>query len=225
MKGFIRHIIILLVLCSTISYAKNITISQLLVPDFVKAQVVTDNMNMNGTDMIIIQFYTLESFEKIESFYRKSVKEIKISEVGEWKIISWMDKKKLNTVQVAYNPLEKAHHGFIAISNLPIALKENIVLGKKFPSLKNSVFQNDIKANDLNKKSRTIWLTNKNSVKDNINFYKNYYVKQGWKVEQVSFDSTNGNAAMMLGKQGDEVNLTVSRAEGKSNVVAVVVNK
>ncbi|WP_426360251.1 hypothetical protein ACPUVO_08575 [Pseudocolwellia sp. HL-MZ19] len=162
MKGFICNVIIFLVLYTGKSHAKGIDINELLVPDFVKAQIVTDNMNMNmnGTDMIIIQFYTLESFEKIEDFYRKSIKEIKISEIGEWKIISWMEDKKLNTVQVAYNKLEKAHHGFIAISNLPEAISQKIVLGKNFPSLKNSVFQNDIKATDLNKKSRTIWLKN-----------------------------------------------------------------
>lgn len=225
MKGFVYSSLIMVLLVFGSANAKEIDISKLLIPDFVKAQVVSDGMNMNGMDVVIIQFYTLEPFKKIEQFYRKKIKEIKVSELAEWKIISWMDNKKLNTVQVAYNELEKAHHGFIALSNLPGIINKKVELGKGFPSIAKSTFQNDIKATDLNKISRTIWLINSASVVDNINFYKNYYLKSGWTVQQVSVDVGKSSGAMMLGKRGDEVNLTVSRAEGKSHVVAIVVEK
>lgn len=227
MKGFIYSslIMVLLVLVLGKANAKDIDISQLLIPDFVKAQVVSDGMNMNGMDVVIIQFYTLEPFKRIEQFYRKEIKEIKVSELAQWKIISWMENNKLNTVQVAYNELEKAHHGFIALSNLPEMLNRKVELGKGFPSLSKSIFQNDIKAVDLNKTSRTIWLTNSASVVDNINFYKHFYSKKGWIVQQVSIDPSKNSGAMMLGKEGNEINLTVNRINAKSNVVAIIVEK
>jgi hypothetical protein len=205
--------------------AKEIEVGQLLVPNFAKAQIVSDGMNVNGVDVVIIQFYTKESFQKIEQYYRKVIKDIKISQISEWKIISWISDKKLNTVQVTYNELEDAHHGFIALSNLPSAVKRTPSIGEGFPALRNSHFQNDIKATDLNKKSRTIILTNKSSVKDNINFYKNHYVNKGWNIKQVFYANDSKSASLMMDKRGDEVNLTVNRNAGKSDVVAVVVRK
>ena len=203
--------------------AKSIELDKLLVPKFVQAQIVSDGMNFNGMDVVILQFKTKRSFEDIEKYYHDNVDEIKVSGFGEWKVISWLDKKKLNTVQVAFDPLLKVHHGYIALSNLPMALENKVALGKGFPALQKSKFLNDIKATDLNKDSRTIWLTNTASVFDNINFYKNHYKKKGWKVQYETLNKKDRSAALLLGKRGSEINLTVNRSNKLTNVVAVEV--
>lgn len=204
--------------------AKTIDVDKLLVPDFAQAQVVSDGMNFNGVDMVIIQFKTDHLFEDIEEYYRSKVDEIKVSTLGHWKVISWLKNKKLNTVQVTFDPLLKVHHGYIALSNLPVALENKVQLGQGFPALRKSTFQNDIKAVDLNKESRTIWLTNRASVFDNITFYKNHYRKHGWKIQQETFNRQKTSAALLLSKQGNEINLTANRINKLTNIVAVEVN-
>lgn len=204
---------------------KDIDLRQLLIPDFVKAQIVSDGMNMNGMDVIIIQFYSNKPFKALEDFYKKEVGDIKVSSFDQWQIISWLDKKRLNTVQATFDPLGKTTHGFIALSNLPTVINKKVILGKGFPALKRSSFMNDIKTTDLNKKSRTIWLTNGSSLKTNINFYKNHFQHKGWHIDQVSYGTTNKTAAMMMSKNGDEFNLSVVRETEKklTNIIAVLV--
>ncbi len=207
------------------AYAKDIHTNKLLIPDFIKAQIVSDNMNMNGMDLGIIQFYTDKDFSALVDFYRQEVGDIKVSEFAQWKIISWIDNKRLNTVQATYDGLQKKTHGFIALSNLPAILKNKVSLGKNFPSLKGSEIINDIKATDLNKKSRTIWLSNRSTVANNIAFYKKQYRSKGWIVERVS--QNPGQGAMMMRKGADEFNLTVTidAILKDTNVIAVIVEK
>jgi len=209
--------------------SNDISMDKLLVPEFVKAQIVSDGMNMNGMDVGIIQFQTDRKFAALEKFYRSEVGDIKIGEFQEWKIISWMKKKKLYTVQATYDELKKTTHGFIAVSNLPSILKSGKEkdIGKGFPSLSGSEFINDIKATDLNKKSRTIWLTNRSSIANNINFYKNRYKSKGWDLEQVNVDESGGKGALLMRKGADELNLTATTVPLMKdvNVIAVIVNK
>lgn len=224
-QSMMRGAVFICLFMSLSSLAKTIEldIDELLVPNFTQAQIVSDGMSFNGMDVIIIQFRTKRSFEDIEQYYRDNVDEIKVSMAGQWKVISWLAHKKLNTVQVTFDPLLKVHHGYIALSNLPVALENKVQLGNGFPALQKSTFQNDIKAVDLNKESRTIWLTNKASVFDNINFYKNHYKKQGWKVQQETFNRQKTSAALLLSKQGNEINLTANRINKLTNIVAVEV--
>jgi len=211
--------------------ANQIDISQdkLPVPDFVKAQVVSDGMNMNGMDMGIIQFQTDKKFAELEKYYRDEVGEIKIGEFEEWKIISWMKKKKLYTVQATYDEMQRKLHGFIAVSNLPSVVNDNkkIDVGRGFPSLGGSEFLNDIKANDLNKKSRTIWLTNRSSVANNIKFYQSQYQNKGWELQQINIDKSGDQGALLMRKGASEFNLTATKTPLMKdvNVVAVIVNK
>lgn len=224
MKELISFLVFICLVSSLSVMAKTFDVDKLLIPDFAQAQVVSDGMNFNGMDMVIVQFKTDHSFEDVETYYRDNVDEIKVTAAGQWRVISWLDNKKLNTVQVAFDPLLKIHHGFIALSNLPLSLENKVQLGKGFPALNKSEFQNDIKAVDLNKKSRTVYLTNRSSVFDNINFYKNHYKNKGWKVQQESFNRQRTSGTLLLGKQGDEINLTANRIKKLTNIVAVEVH-
>jgi len=225
-SAFLKRILLInLLVILQPAYSNDIHTNKLLIPDFVKAQVVSDNMEMNGMDLGIMQFYTDRKFADLVSFYRQEVGDIKVSEFAHWKIISWIDNKKLNTVQATYDELQNKTHGFIALSNLPAILKNKIILGKGFPSLKSSEIINDINATDLNKKSRTIWLSNGSTLANNIAFYKKQFRSKGWIVERISQSADQG--AMMMRKGANEFNLTVTKDAilNDTNVIAVIVEK
>jgi len=229
--NIIRIVFFILVCFPSFIHANDLDFDELLIPKFVKAQIVTDDMKMNGVDLGIIQFYTDRPFRDLEMYYRQQVGEINVSIAGDWKIISWLsDKnKKLNTVQATYDSFKKVTHGYISLSNLPTYLqnRKKKELGKDFPAVKGSVFLNDIYSTDMNKESRTLILNNSSPVRYNIYFYKNTYERRGWKVDQLSIGKTGLTGAMMLSKRGNELNITANKDAKTSltNIVVVQVDK
>ncbi|PIP79926.1 MAG: hypothetical protein COW84_08015 [Gammaproteobacteria bacterium CG22_combo_CG10-13_8_21_14_all_40_8] len=209
--------------------ADSIDINKLIVPAFVKAQIVSDSMNMNGMEMGIIQFQTNRSFSDLLKYYQDEIGEVKVGEFENWKVISWIKNQKLNTVQVTYDKLKKITHGFIAVSDLPELVKNKVKvdLGHGFPTLKDSVFINDINATDLNKKSRTIWLSNHSSIKSNLDFYTQQYQHTGWILEQKSMGPHSDNGALMMRKGADELNLSLTQNSitKETYLFAVIVEK
>ena len=211
-------------ICCRLS-ATEINLMDFPVPKFVKIQVVSDSMNMNGVTIGTFQFYTEREFSDLEKYYRKEIGDIKLSSYENWKIISWIENKKLSTVQASYDKLKNVWHGFMSISNLPAVYKDKIALGNGFPSLSGSEFINDITAQDLGKDSRTIWLTNGNSVSQNISFYKKHYINRGWILEHSFAKNQSGEGALLMRKGSGQLNLTVSKGGlfVDTNVFAVLI--
>ena len=216
--------------CST-CISSEVDITKLLIPDFAQAQIVSDNMNVNGVNMGVIQFATDKSVEDVEEFYRNEIGEIKASEFEQWKIISWIKRKYLYTVQMTKDDNLDKVHGYISVSPLPYLVKKNklknIELGRGFPKIAGSSVVNDIKAVDLNKHSRTLWITNKSSVESNLKFYKTHYLKKGWLLEHKTYDATRKVGALLMRKGSDEANLVFSNDSllKVTNVNAVIVEK
>lgn len=218
-------LVLISIFFSKAAVAEDINSGMLLVPDFVDAQIVSDNMNMNGMELGIVQFKTNRPYSDIYKFYKSEIGNIKESKFESWKIISWIDDKKLIAVQVTVDKLSKTTHGYVSVSDLPAILKKDIKLGKGFPALGKSTIINDITATDLNKKSRTIWLTNHSSVQNNINYYIKHYESNGWTIEQRSIDESGRKSGLMMRKDGNKLNLTANKDPllNDTNVIAVIV--
>lgn len=231
MKFLFKQLIIVMTFYSFNLVAAEIEINGVDIPiaKNMQIQVVADELSFNTLQMGIVQFKTNNSPSSIVKFYKRA-KEIKIAEFDYWEVISWLDDEQLVTVQITYDEMQNLTHGFIGVSDLPTKIKSNksrsVNIGKGFPSLSNSEFINDIKATDLNKISRTIWLSNNRSVLDNLKFYQRHYKSKGWSLDYID-NNPKKSGGLLMRKGADELNLTaqIDLSTGKTQVITVLVEK
>jgi hypothetical protein len=202
---------------------------EIAAPDNAKISIVTEDTVFNGVPMKMWEMVASQSKEEVLAFYRKEWEKPAIKgapgyteyEFNEWKVISRMEDDYLLTVQVMDVPPGRSM-SLIAMSTLPIA-KNLPAPGKGFPLLSESNVFNDIKSVDGNKESRTIVAQNKRSVADNIRFYRREFRRKGW-VELTQKQEPHEKAgALMFDKKNKELNLSVTRSDKLTSIVAVIV--
>ncbi|WMS87247.1 hypothetical protein [Pleionea litopenaei] len=221
MKLMIKYLFISLLISSV--QAVDFNVHEIPVPKFFKVQVVADHMNMNGIDMGVLQFQTKESFSAIESFYKSEVGEIKVSALDTMRVVSWLDDDKLFSVQVNYDDFNRVNHGFITVSNMPQFMNKQVELGKDFPLPSRSTVINDIKAQDLNKNSRTLWINNNSTVKNNIAFYKSHYQREGWRLDHEMIKPDGNSGVLMMSLGANELNLVANINEAMTTDINIVI--
>ncbi|GLS24376.1 hypothetical protein [Marinibactrum halimedae] len=196
-----------------------------------KLIVVAEEMKMNGVEMVMWKLESFLSKEAMMSFYKEEWKKSFIEntpgyieyEMGHWQVISRMEGGYQITVQFD-REVTKSTDGLVGISKLPTE-DNQISLGKGFPSVGNMEFLNDIYAVDQNKKSRTIVAVTDSSFNNSVNFYRRTYRRKGWEeLTQNLTDEGDERIGLMFNRRGKELNLTIMRSEGKTNVVAVLVD-
>lgn len=201
------------------------------VPKNERVIIVGNNMSVNGQTMKIMEMTSQRNVTDIIEFYKtkwetpvkKGAPGYIITEANPYLIVSRPEKKFLMTVQVKKNG-RKGSYSLLAMSKIP---NKNavIILGKGFPKMNTTSVLSDIKSEDINQKGRTLLLENSFSVKSNVNFYRDYYLKRGWvDVTQGKVSSAN-MAVMIMNKNTDELNLTFNQTKNKTQVVVVEVTK
>lgn len=194
-----------------------------------RLSVVSENMAFNGVPMKMWEMVASSKHEEVLSFYRNEWKRPAIKgapgfteyELGEWKVISRLDEDYLITVQVMDEPPGRSV-ALIAMSTLPVA-EDLPVPGRGFPTLGDSTILNDIVAKDGSKESRTILAKNNRPVVENIDFYRRTFRRKGW-IELTGNEEPHKNAgALIFDKKNRELNLTVTKADTGTSIVAVFV--
>lgn len=198
-------------------------------PKDAKISVVSEDTIFNGVPMKMWEMNVNEKSEKVLNFYRKEWAKPTIkgapgfteNEYGEWKLISRMEDEYLLTVQLKDRPLNRTL-ALIAMSTLPMA-KNLPAPGKGFPVLADTLVLNDIKSSDGNKDSRTIIAQNSRPVSENIKFYRRLFRRKGWTELTESLESHPLAGMLMFDKRNKELNLTVTKNNKKTDIVAVFV--
>lgn len=194
-----------------------------------KISVVSEDTIFNGVPMKMWEMNVNKKSEEVLDFYRKEWAKPTIkgapgfteNEYGEWKLISRMEDEYLLTVQVKDRPLNRTL-ALIAMSTLPMA-KNLPAPGKGFPVLADTLVMNDIKSSDGNKDSRTIIAQNNRPVTENIKFYRRLFRRKGWTEISENLEPHPKAGALMFDKRNKELNLTVTKNNKKTDIVAVFV--
>ncbi len=194
-------------------------------PDYATVVVVSDNMTMNGVNMVTWEISAPKEVEEVLDFYRKKWKGKKGSDkkgyvenkFDQWNIITKQIKDRLFTVQLISNGLGSV--GYLAISNLPEANIDPEKLGAGFPTLDGSRIMNDITTDDVSKRARTVIATNDKSVETNANYYINHYKGKGWRIVTATQIPDKNQAVLMLEKGGSSLNMTISKNPNNETMI------
>lgn len=162
-------------------------------PPNASVEQVANNLNMNGIKSDIRAFHSKDSIEDVVEFYRKKWKRpvkkdmpgfVETIDAAPWYIISRVEDDYLLTVQVQVKANDKSGSwGYLSMSPLPDPNSKSPELGKSTPKIPGSIVMNQMLHDDLGKKAITTMLSNTHSVKNNADYYRNYYYGKGWKLE------------------------------------------
>ncbi len=167
-------------------------------PDFppppgASVEWVGKNIEVNGIRSAIRAFHSKKSIENIVEFYRREWKRpvekgkpgfMETIDAAPWYIISRIEDGYLLTVQVRIqenNP--SGSWGYLSTSPLPAAQNKTAKLGNTIPKIPGSFVMSEMKSDDPGKKARTLIISNTHSVRNNADFYRNYYQGNGWTTE------------------------------------------
>ena len=162
-------------------------------PPNASIEQVATNLNVNGITSDIRAFHSNDSIEKVVRFYRKEWKRpikkgmpgfVETIDAAPWYIISRVEDDYLMTVQVQVQANNKsASWGYLSLSPLPNPDAKLPEFGKSTPKIPGSIVMNELQHDDPGKKAITTVLSNTHSVKNNADYYRNFYIGKGWNLE------------------------------------------
>ncbi|GAA6136300.1 hypothetical protein NBRC116583_00470 [Arenicella sp. 4NH20-0111] len=192
---------------------------------------VANNMKVNGLPMRIYQFKTKEDEAHIVDFY-KDEWDTEMTNVlfGDWRILSHKEKGYLMTVQIEQGDYPVTH-GTLGITPMFEYIKGSgnkmkkatRSVGRDFPTLPNTKIMIDTEANEQGKRVRTILFSNSNSIDRNLNYYTTQMERKGWSMLAPDmFGKIRKKVpAIAMNKNGEKLNLSFVRQEGKTYGIAV----
>jgi hypothetical protein len=184
---------------------------------------VADQMNYEGMTMQVRKFDIEMTVDEVLNFYRGTWKGTFVeNDMPPWKMISSKQGDKFYTVQVQASSSTESW-GYLGVSDLPRVLEQGGKLGsqahKSFPMMNGSKVVNDLAHDDLGRKSRTLWINNHFSVTSNAEYYRDFYVRQGW-TALVDQTADPGNSHVLVFREGDKtINMTIKKGDEGTNII------
>lgn len=194
-------------------------------PPKAKVEWVTPDAKVEGMALKVRRFEVSKmTMDEVLEFYRDEWKdEFAEVEMPPWQMIGTKQGKEYWNVQVQ-PAVNGGAWGYLGVSDLPELLEKGKALGggqgKGFPKMAGSTVVNDNSYKDIGKKSRTLLLQNKFSVKSNVSYYRNHYGNSGWNIVVDRPAKISGGHVLYLSKGSESLGLTFSQNEGKTSVVA-----
>ncbi len=199
-------------------------------PKDAKVDIVSEDMVLNGVTMSAWELRSQRSPESVLAFYRDFWAMGKNGRpgfteqtLGGWRIVTHIDQKNGLIYTVQAQPMVGGTLALLGVSDL---LRGTVTprtdLASDIPKIAGSQVQNDLVAQDLGVRSRTIVLTNSQSVQQNLDFYIDHFKRKGWKVEQGVAMDLDGTGALTVVDGGSRWNLTFSRQASATQLVAVL---
>lgn len=201
------------------------------VEDDMTITVVADHMDFNGVQMAGYEVHSRRRLSEVVDFYKSAWKgSVAVSEMqvdpgsGPWTVLSHRDGDYLITIQL--QPDEPSGcSGFAAVSDAFSGKQRH--QAENFPMPAGSKVINDIAASDPGKHSRTLVLQNNDSVQSNLDFYRAQLQRQGWS-EIGNTDEAGlpqqwqGQQALLMNRDGDQINLAVAQSDAGTSTVVIV---
>ncbi len=194
-----------------------------------KVVIVGENMVLNGVTMSAWELRSKEAPASVLAFYRdewargtKGNPGFTEQKLGEWQLITHVDQSEGLVYTVQAKPELGGTMALLGVSNVMNGtVTPRRELGDDLPKLAGSVVQNDIVAQDGGVRSRTIVLQNRNSVAQNLDFYVRHFETNGWRIEQGVIIENSGDGALIAMNGGDRWNMTFTKRNGQTYMVAV----
>ena len=207
------------------SAALFIGVDEFDVPAGMRLEVVGDALKINGLSTQIFGFRSDMDADGIAAhFAREWPGRVKRDRVGAWDVLSHRQRGYLVTVQTTEDRSGRTH-GYLAASRMFDALERGVKLRKlDLPLLTRTQVLQDIEADDLGRRARSLLLLSEQSASQNLEFYRAHFRSQGFEPVSVGALRRNGNAgSMLLNRGGEQLNVAVSAQAGRTLVAIVQV--
>lgn len=187
-----------------------------------KLTIVSEELELNGISMQLLEFRSDEGFDQLQSFYKsKWSGAVALAETEHFIVISHREGDFLQAVQID----RRSKVGSKGILSTSLAFDEGSLareeLGEGFPMFSRSKVINDIKAIDGSKHSRTLVIESPDSVYRNHDFYHRRFGQEGWM--NVASPKALDKSALILSRRNEELNMTFVPTSSGTVVVAVLV--
>jgi hypothetical protein len=201
-------------------------------PKDAKVDIVGEDMLLNGVTMSAWELRSERAPETVLAFYRNLWAQgvngqpgFTEQTLGDWRIVTHINQKEGLVFTVQAQPMIGGTLALLGVSDLLRGMvTPRTKLADDLPKLAGSEVQNDLVAQDLGVRSRTIVMTNTHSVQQNLDFYINHFERKGWQVEQGMAMDQHGTGALIVVAGGSRWNMTFSRQPkaGTTHMVAVL---
>ena len=186
-------------------------------PDWIEVSEVSGDMTLSGLPTGALHLVSSRPAAAVLDHFRSlwicgtGEKRCREAEMPPWTVLSRLDGKKLEYVQV--RDLELGATGYLALSEI----KRQQVRQTTLPMMQGSRIVNNMMTSDPGKKAQVMLLRNTYSVTGNGTFYKDYFVGHGW--QQVTEDKRADSQVLVFHKGSDEAHLVISRQQGATQIV------
>lgn len=183
--------------------------------------IIGSKLTVNGTPMAIYALNSRKKQKSIMQFYQRKWEgnnkpHYILYSIGKWKVIAHMQGACFYTVQL--QPNKNGTEGLIGVS-LPNKSKSMGEL-PSFPSLAGTKTINNIHSDDDGKKATTWYLGNRDTVNDNINFYRSFLSQRGWGTQIANHTpKPSGAEVLEFQKKNKEIEIVVSPAAFGSTIL------
>lgn len=198
-------------------------------PDDAIVTTVGENMTFNGVNMSAYELRSDKAPQAVLDFYRKSWGTggpdggVSYAEkkFGEWVILTHVDGDDVYTVQAQPGAMDKGTFALLGVSDMS-SRRIGQDIGKDFPQLPGSNVQSDLVAQDQGVRSRTVMLTNRASVQQNLDYYAKYFFEKGWTVETGMRDAQGNNGTIVASLEGSRWQLTIVPGKDATSLIGVM---
>ena len=186
-------------------------------PDWIEVNEVSGDMALSGLPTGVLHLASSRPAAAALAYFRslwhcgKGEKRCREADMPPWSVLSRLDGKKLEYVQV--RDLGSGATGYLALSKI----KREQVRQTDMPMMQGSRIVNNLVTRDSGKQAWVMLLSNSFSVTSNGSFYSDYFVGQGW--QQVTEDPRIDSQVLVFHKGSNEAHLVISRQQGATQIV------
>jgi hypothetical protein len=191
----------------------------LKLPDGAHAAEVASHMIYNGTDMRGQVFTSSQSAGDVVKFYRNLWgRQSVLNQIPGWQIVGHREGDFYLTVQV--RPDGSGSRGDIGIVRIPTQ-RSTVELGSGVPHPSNTTVFNDILYPDDRTPARTLAMTNKLSVQQNANYYREHLAETGWKPADPHGCAPGASSCVMNYEQGSRKMMVALTANASHSQIVI----
>ena len=223
-----RFLLALVALCLSVSAHARFE-TDFPAPDDAHLTIVGLDMKLNGIRMSSWELRSKQPAERIIDFYARTWPARSkddpghtIAPMGDWKLLTHIDIDRGLVYSVQVRPEGPGSFGLLAVTD--ILKGEGVApdsLARDFPRVGGSTVESVLEAQDDGISSRTITLSNPQSIQQTVDHYINAFTRRGWTIEKAVVMKDSGDGAVVATSGADRVNIAVVRYEGQSRTVAV----
>lgn len=195
-------------------------------PSWVNFDSVAENMVINGLPSEVYYFSSDRPSEETLNFYRKRWQShpdyspgYRESQVSQWTILARTESGKLITLQIQ-NDTESSSLGYFAIADMSAT---RTLSKTDVPMPAGSKILNQSITEDGGIKSSVNLISNSLSPEANVDFYLDYYRREGWTNDV--HQQENNSVTLIFRRARQEAHLVIRELFGATQIVINTVNK